>query len=477
MPKQQDNHIYASSESVPEWAKKPILGFSTWSTQLLDNVAGYGGKNISPWFNEKNILDISNTMRQKLPRYEYINLDSGWSNTCDAYGRWMYRTDLFPNGLAKLSSQLAENGHRLGIYILPGIPAWAVDHDTLIKGTTHRIGEYTRQRKQGNVFKGMTYMPDVHDEVIQAYYDSMGDLFASWGVRYVKIDGCGPGSGDPIYPDLAPDCRETLRMMGQSFKRHDIWVELSWYLDPRYADEWATMANGARIYIDIESYSTRTMTSASRVLERFQYVARWPRAVLGPHSGFYIDLDAVLVGMTTPWNARCIDGLDSDLLRQSYIAFWALVSSVFCIGADPRLLPDKYIDMLHHPIILDIQQSGIVAVPLPFTDYWHYRQVWWKRLPLSALSSTSSSSVDHYVVCVGLFNTCYYPITMNNHSSLASWLKMEIDFKLSDVLQGTTMARITNVWTGEDIGVTIDKYTTWLEPGECQLLLLYPILD
>ncbi|CAO3601169.1 unnamed protein product [Absidia cylindrospora] len=458
-----------NEESVPTWAKKPLLGFSTWSTQLLDDVDGYGGKNISPWFNETNIQEISDTMKVKLPRYEYINLNSGWSNTVDGYGRWMYRSDLFPSGLGKLSKQLQRNGHKLGIYVLPGIPAAAADNNLPIKDTTHTLGEYTQQRKQGNVFRGLTYMPDVHDAVVAHYFDTMADVFADWGVGYVKIDGCGPGSGDQITPDLAPDCRATLQLMGRSFRRRGIWTELSWYLDVGYADEWAIMANGARIYIDIESYSTRTMTSASRVLDRFAFVPRWAaqRKVIGKQTGFYVDLDAVLVGMTTPWNARCIDGLGSDVIRRTYVTFWSLVSSVFCIGADPRLLPDKYVAMLHHPVVLDIHQSGRIATPLPFTDTWHYKQVWWKPL-------------DDKVVCVGLFNTFYYPLSFQQETTSvvtgSPWLDLEVGFDLADVLlDGCQRARISDVWAGKELGVWDAWYSTRLEPGACQLLLLTPL--
>lgn len=34
------------------WANKPLLGFSTWSTQLLHDIPGYGGTNVKPWYGE-----------------------------------------------------------------------------------------------------------------------------------------------------------------------------------------------------------------------------------------------------------------------------------------------------------------------------------------------------------------------------------------------------------------------------------------
>lgn len=39
----------SSSDCVVCFSRKPLLGFSTWSTQILDDVPGYGGRHIQPW--------------------------------------------------------------------------------------------------------------------------------------------------------------------------------------------------------------------------------------------------------------------------------------------------------------------------------------------------------------------------------------------------------------------------------------------
>ncbi|KAF7727294.1 hypothetical protein EC973_007810 [Apophysomyces ossiformis] len=433
------------------WANKPLLGFSTWSTQLLHDIPGYGGTNIKPWFNERNIREISDVMKTRLPQYKYINLDSGWCTTYDDYGRWIYREDLFPSGLKSLADYLAKNGHFLGLYILPGIRQDAANANMPIKGTTRTLGEFVSKKKEGCGFKGLTYLPDEHNEWIQTYYDSIGDLFAEWGIRYVKVDGCGPGGGSPLFPNQSPDNRASLRMMYSSFQKHNIWMELSWYLDYKYAEEWAHISNGARIYVDIESYSGSTMTSSYRVFERISQSALWVDThVIGKQYGFYVDLDSVLVGMTV--DGKCIDGLDNDDIRQTYISFWALVSSVFCIGSDPRCLPDKYLRMLNHPDILSIHQSGIMARPVGDGNAWNNRkQVWYKTLPDGR-------------ICCGLFNTHVYSFMLG--------MGQEVTVKLASI--GLSAAEIIDVWTAETIGTYNDSYTIYLRPGQCQMLYLVP---
>jgi hypothetical protein len=379
--------------------------------------------------------------------------------TYDEYGRWTFRQDLFPQGLKPLSDYLASNGHKLGIYILPGIRKDAAeDPKVMIKGTTHRLGDLVKKQRDGNGFLGTTYMPDDdgkdNERLTQLYYDSMGELFAEWGVSFVKIDGCGPGGGDALRPNQSPDNRRCLARMKQAFEKHNIWMELSWYLDPQHVDEWSRLGNGARVFIDIESYSKRSMTSSVRVFQRISHTANWASSeAVGRHRGFYLDLDVVTVGMTV--DGKCIDGLDNDDVRLSYISFWALTSSVFCLGADPRCIPDRYLEWLNNPDILEIHQSGIMPKPIESGNAWtNRRQVWWKKLPDGR-------------VAVGLFNSSVFmfmSILGRNY---------DITFTMKDV--GLEKATIKDVWTGKSLGVHSKDYKTILRPGQCQILLLDPL--
>ncbi|KAI9262257.1 glycoside hydrolase superfamily [Phascolomyces articulosus] len=402
-------------------------------------------------------MEISDVMKYKMPKYEYINMDSGWSQTFDEYGRWTYRTDLFPSGLRAVSDHLKKNGHRLGIYILPGIRRDAYDANVPVKGTDYRMQDLVTEKKEGNGFKGVTYMPDTHMDIVQTYYNSLAELFAEWGVGFVKIDGCGFGGGDQFYPYQSPDNRECLRMMGKAFRRYGIWMELSWYMDHSYAEDWARLSNGARIFIDIESYSTRTMTTSHRVFQRVTQASRWvDTGVVGKDYGFFIDLDVVLVGMVV--GGKCVDGLDNDDVRKSYISFWAIVSSVFCTGADPRMIPDKYLAMLNHPGILDIHQAGNMAQPIGSGNVWlNRKQVWWK--PMS----------DGRICCM-LFNAHTYMFMLG--------FSHDISFDFSDVglIKGSSVT-IEDVWTGESLGIHRESYNIKLRPGQCQVLMLSPNIE
>ncbi|GAB5588647.1 hypothetical protein Unana1_03547 [Umbelopsis nana] len=391
-------------------------------------------------------------MKQRFPSYTYINLDSGWSDGFDEYGRWTYRKDLFPSGMKALSEYLDKNGHKLGLYILPGIRSDAIESDARIYGTDIRLADVVTNKREGNGFKGATFAPDQHDESIQKYYDSIADLFGEWGIGYVKVDGCGPGGGDPWYPFQSPDNRDCLKAMAIGFQRHNIWMEISWYMDPSYAEDWVKLCNGARVYIDIESYSTTSMTTPRRVFQRMALTEKWAETgLVGKDHGMFVDLDIVAVGMTV--DGQCIDGLWSDDIRRSYISFWALVSSVFCLGADPRMIPDVYVKMLNQPDIIAIQQSGVMAKPIGSGDASQNRkQVWWKKLPDGR-------------TCVGLFNAHVYPLIYG--------LSHVVSFALSDI--GLTGGMLYDVWEEKDLGHYSTIYEVKLGSGACQILLVTPI--
>lgn len=370
-------------------------------------------------------------------------------NECDEYGRWTVRKDIFPNGLKPISDHLARNEHKLGIYILPGIRQDAVTQKKLIKGTNVTLDQLVPSRKEGCGFNGTTFMPDEHNDLVQKYYDSMAELFNDWGVSFVKLDAVGPGGGSEYYPYTAPDSRACTRMMYKAFQSYNIWLEISWQIDANYADEWSDFSNGARIYVDIESYSTRSMTSSHRIMQRITPCEKWAdKFVVGSDHGFYIDLDAVLVGMTV--DGKCIDGLDNDDVRQTYISFWAIVSSVFCTGSDPRTIPDKYLAWYNHPEMLEIHQSGVMAKPIGSGNVWqNRRQVWWKKL-----------EDDRIYVC--LINAHTYIFMLG--------LSHEVTLNIADI--GLSRAQLKDVWTGEDLGVYEDKYSIVLRPGQSQTLLV-----
>jgi alpha-galactosidase len=89
---------------------------------------------------------------------------------------------------------------------------------------------------------------------------SIVNLFASWGIDFIKLDAVTPGSySDGTSIDNRPDVAAWAKAIAQN--PHPIWFTISWALDEDYLSTWQTYANGRRIEGDVEcegNFSTLT---------------------------------------------------------------------------------------------------------------------------------------------------------------------------------------------------------------------------
>jgi hypothetical protein len=113
-----------------------------------------------------------------------------WLNM-DKYGRLIPDIDRFPSAYNKGFKLLADDIHRkglkFGIHIMRGIPRQAVSINTPVKGTKYHakdIADTTSTCTWLNHMFGI----NMDKPGAQEYYNSLFDLYASWGVDFVKVD-------------------------------------------------------------------------------------------------------------------------------------------------------------------------------------------------------------------------------------------------------------------------------------------------
>lgn len=138
--------------------------------------------------------------------WEYITVDIQWSapdaksheydpftDLCmDEYSRLIPSEKRFPSsaggkGFAPLAEYVHSLGLKFGIHIMRGIPRQAVHRNCKIKGT----GKTARQIAKTNsicAWNTDMYGVDPEKEGARAYYDSIFELYASWGVDFIKCD-------------------------------------------------------------------------------------------------------------------------------------------------------------------------------------------------------------------------------------------------------------------------------------------------
>ncbi|GAA2511158.1 X2-like carbohydrate binding domain-containing protein [Winogradskya humida] len=336
------------SASTPDpWATRPYMGWSSYSMQV------YSGN--GKWITADQLIKQSDAMHTKLQKYgyNYLNVDAGWNDGVDANGRPKPSATLYPQGLQKVIDHVHGNGQKFGLYMIPGISPAVYEASLPIAGapgcTTHDI---VKQPTQQADYWNIGYKIDFTNPCSQKYIDSIVDLFAQWGVNFVKFDSVTPGSG---ISDLSLDARDDVAAWSSALKKHKIWFELSWALDPMYADYWRSKANGWRIDWDVECYcANEALTQWQNIARLFPDLATWWR---NGGNGGWNDLDSLNVGN------GAMDGMTRDE-RRSAMTLWAISAAPLYLGNDLTNLDAYGLSLLTNPEVIAVDQAGTPARPV-----------------------------------------------------------------------------------------------------------------
>lgn len=202
------SNVFASTKSVPsindnkkgnfkEWALTPPMGWNSWDC--------YG-----PTVEEHEVKANADYMAKNLKKYgwEYIVVDirwfvendkaGGYNQTdpiyvLDEYGRYQPAVNRFPSaangeGFKKLADYIHSQGLKFGIHIMRGIPKEAVERKLPIKGTNGITADQIYSTDLQCEWLRDNYTIVANKPGAQEYYNSIMDMYASWGVDFIKID-------------------------------------------------------------------------------------------------------------------------------------------------------------------------------------------------------------------------------------------------------------------------------------------------
>jgi hypothetical protein len=396
-------------------AEHPPMGWSSWSS-------------LRESFTAASIETQALVMHQRLQShgYRYVNVDAGWSDHLDGYGRDAWNTTKFPDGIKPVADYVHRLGLKFGIYLVPGIPKTAVAANVPIYGTPYHAQDIADTTTLGNTL-GDSWRVDYTKPGAVQYIQGYADLLASWGVDYIKMDFVGPSDGGGHNPaDNTEDMAQWRRALDRTGR--SIHLELSNSLGFAEAATWARYTNGWRIEGDIECYSKCPgfLTNwAQRAGRRWTDVPKWvPYA--GP--GHWNDLDSVEVGNGDT------DGLTPDE-RQSVVTLWSIECSPLLLGTDLTKLDPADLPYLTNDEVLAVDQAGRPAVPVS-------PQVW------SAKNRDGS-----YTVALFNLGSATAAVTVN-------WSDLGI--------RGTP--RVRDLWSHTNLGRVRDGFTAELAPHASRLL-------
>lgn len=173
----------------------PPMGWNSWDC--------YGAA-----VTEEQLLKNAEYMARNLKRYgwQYVVCDIQWyepnavnndynnfTELCmDSYSRLIPAPNRFPSsangkGFAPIAEKIHSMGLKFGIHIMRGIPRQAVHRNTPILGSNKTARDIAHHFSVCSWNTDM-YGVDYRREGAQEYYDSLFEMYAEWGVDFVKVD-------------------------------------------------------------------------------------------------------------------------------------------------------------------------------------------------------------------------------------------------------------------------------------------------
>lgn len=261
------------------WAMTPPMGWNSWDCYyssanekiVMDNAKYIADNNLDDYGWEYVVLDIR--WYAKHP-----SLGGGWYNQrgdqecqLDEYGRYIPPASRFPScmadgkniGFKAMADSIHAMGLKFGIHIMRGLPKYILDKPSAYKLKGSESTPWSQVYLHTN--PECTWLADNltirNNEYGQMYYNSIFELYAEWGVDFIKIDDLSrpfytdeirmirkaiDNCGRPIVLSLSPgktqfqyaqDCLENANMWRMMDDLWDNWggVDLVF----REAAEWA----------------------------------------------------------------------------------------------------------------------------------------------------------------------------------------------------------------------------------------------
>ncbi len=281
------------------------------------------------------------SMRDK---YQYIPFSA---LEMDEYSRLLPDPERFPSsaqgaGFKPLADYVHSLGLKFGIHIMRGIPRQAAHAHTPVKGCDVTAADIADPSSICG------WNPDMYGvrncAAGQAYYDSLMELYASWGVDYIKCDDiCNTN----IYPHNPYSAKHEIEMLSRAIQRCGRPIVLSLSPGPaliEQANHYKTHANLWRITDDL-------WDRWSDILQMFWRCELWQDHV---ERGCYPDCDMLPLGRIGGGFGEGQErstNLTHDEQR-TLMTLWCIFGSPLMLGAEMTKLDDWTLSLLTNRDIL-----------------------------------------------------------------------------------------------------------------------------
>ncbi len=300
----------------------------------------------------------------------------------DKYGRLVPAENRFPSsanekGFKPLADYVRAKGMKFGIHVMRGIPRDAVKKDLPILGTKYHakdIASYTDTCKWNESMYGV----DATKPGAAEYYQSLLNLYASWGVDFIKVDDIA----SPVYHKGEIDLiRKAIDHCGRK-----IVLSLSPGDTPiGFANDVDNTANMYRVSNDV-------WDRWKDILHIFDIMNDWSPFI---GDGTWPDADMLPLGKLClsgfPWahgNPASDKREHFSFLnyeeQKTMFSFWCITRSPLMWGGSPLNSNDSTFKILTNAALLELQKNSIsnhqVYQPHQRSDFKDWR-IWVAESP------------------------------------------------------------------------------------------------
>jgi alpha-galactosidase len=332
----------------------PPMGWNSWDAW------GYT-------INESQFRDTVTWFHNNLQRFswQYVVIDEGWfaqhpenpaghqDYILSDDGRYLPAVNRFPSaaggkGFRPLSDWVHSLGLKFGIHIVRGIPREAVDKNLRIAGSHFSAADAadTTDTCEWNADNyGLK-----NNKAAQAYYDSLADLYAKWGVDYLKVDCISrPWKADEIH------------MMQYALSQSGRPIVLSLSPGPTPFEAAADAVHSAqlwRISDDMWDLWQKPLDAAQfpqSEKNQFALIAKW-QPFAGP--GHWPDADMLPIGWLGPnpgWGQPRQSRLTHDEVR-TMMTLWSIARSPLFIGTNLLKMDSFTESAITNPEVIAVDQ-------------------------------------------------------------------------------------------------------------------------
>ena len=352
----QAGHDGQSKEGV--LAGSPPMGWNSWDSF---------GTGVTEDEVKKNADYMASNLKSH--GWQYIVVDIQWSEpnpkshgyrpnaqlNMDEYGRLIPAVNRFPSaangqGFKPLADYVHGKGLKFGIHIMRGIPRRAVDANLPIYGSKYTAAEVANKASLCPWNSDMYGVDTAKGG--QDYYDSILQLYASWGVDFIKADdmfGFGPTgdhsteieavgqaihkTGRPIVLSLSPGTRNA---SNAEFIEHHAQM---WRISNDFWDRWVDLKN---------QFARFTLWSP------YASPGHWPDGDMLPlgHIGIRAERGDPRMSLLTHDEQRTL------------MTLWSIARSPLMFGGNLPDNDDFTLSLMNNDEVLEVNQRASVSKPL-----------------------------------------------------------------------------------------------------------------